>query len=82
MEYKKSDLTKFAQNAVDTHHQHLNTMYMAEEISLSDLGKAFRNGIDEKLLMDISKRYAKYIGNTYDVDLDNTAIQNCQNILN
>lgn len=81
-DYKKSELTAFAKTLAYAHFQYLNTMCIAEEVSVSDIGKKFRCGDNDKLLVEIAKRYAKYVRNECSVDLENGAIQNCQNIIN
>lgn len=82
MDYTKSDLTAFAKQLAYAHHQYLNAMCVAEEISTSDIGKKFKCGADDKLLVEIAKRYAKYVRNECSVDLENAATQDCQNIIN
>jgi len=82
MEIKKADLTTFAKGLAYTHHQYHNVMCMAEEITKSDIGRKFMDGMDEKLLIEIAKRYAKYVRNECSVDIDNGETQTCQNIIN
>ena len=56
MEYTKADLTSFAKQLAFAHHQYLNLMCIAEELTKSDLGMELRNGGNSKLLEEISKR--------------------------
>lgn len=82
MEIKKKDLTAFAKELANVHHQYLNIACMAEEITKSDIGRKLQNGMDEELLMEIAKRYAKYVCNECTVDIDTGETQTCQDIIN
>ena len=82
MEYKKADLTAFAKQLAFAHHQYLNTMCIAEEIAKSEIGMKFKNRNDDELLVEIAKRYAKYVRNFCDIDIDNGETQDCQSIIN
>ena len=82
MEYKKSELTTFAKQLAFAHNQYLNAMCIAEEITKSNIGRQISNNPDELLLKEIAKRYAKYVHNECNVDIDNGETQTCQDIIN
>ena len=82
MEFKKSELTAFAKQLAFAHHQYLNAMCIAEEVTKSDIGRQFKNNPDEQLLLEIAKRYAKYVHNECNIDIDNGETQTCQDIIN
>lgn len=82
MSYKKSEITQFAKECVYAQNQFLNSMCIAENLKRTDIAKEFRNGIDDELLIEIAKRYAKYAKFECTIDLDNSDIQDSQNIIN
>lgn len=59
-----------------------NGVCMAEEIAHSNLGKEIINFHDDDLLLEISKRYAKYAKDYSDFNVENAATQNFQSIIN
>lgn len=78
---KKSDLTKFAQNCVYTHEKAVKLECISEEILKTNIAKELMND-NQDILMEVSKRFAKYAKESMNVDLDNGNVQNVQNILN
>lgn len=82
MKHKKSDLTSFAKECAYAHHQFLNVACIAEEITKTDIGRELRNGIDNELLLEISRRYAKHVKNNCTIDIDTGETQECQDIIN
>lgn len=82
MKYKKSELTKAAKYLAVTHEKLLEIMCISEEITRSEIGHIFSNGVDDELLIEISKRYAKYVKNISNIDLENREVQTCQDIIN
>ena len=82
MEIKKKDLTAFAKELANAHHQYHNIACMAEEITKSRIGRKLQNGMDRNLLMEIAKRYAKYVCNECTIDIDTGETQTCQDIIN
>lgn len=82
MKYKKSELTKIAKYLATVHEKFLEIMCISEETTKSEFGEMFRNGIDNELLIELSKRYAKYVKNESYIDLDNGDVQTCQDIIN
>lgn len=59
----------------------IDAICMAEEISNSEFSDVFKAGIDEKLLIEISKRFAKYTNDRNVFDTDIEEVQNFQNII-
>ena len=82
MKIKKAELTAFAKQLASAHRRYCDVMCIAEEITKSDMGRKLKSGMDENLLMEIAKRYAKYVRNECSVDLDNGETQTCQDIIN
>ena len=81
MKYKRSDLTQFSKNCAYGANQMLNGSCVAEEISKSDIGLRLVNTDNEGLLLEISKRFAKYTKDQMDFDVGNGEVQNFQNII-
>lgn len=81
MKYKKSELTRFAKTCSWGAHQMLNGVCTAEEISHSDIGQDLINDGEIELLLEISKRFAKYAKDQMSFDADNGDVQNFQNII-
>lgn len=78
---KKSELTRFAKDCSYAHEKAVKYLCISEEIARSKIGKRLLDG-DESILIEISKRFAKYAKEEMNIDLDNGDTQNCQNILN
>ena len=78
---KKSDLTKFAKDCVYAHEKAVKLECISEEITRTNIGKALIND-NPDILLEVSKRFAKYAKENISIDLDNRDIQNVQNILN
>ena len=76
IKYKKSVLTQFAKHCAYGANQILNGSCVAEEISKSDIGRTLANTDDEDLLLEISKRFAKYAKDQMGFDVDNGEVQN------
>ena len=81
MEYKKSELTRFAKTCSWGAHQMLNGVCVAEEISHSDIGQDLINDSETELLLEISKRFSKHAKDQMSFDADNGDVQNFQNII-
>lgn len=81
MEFKKSQLTKFAKDCSYGLSRMIDAICMAEEIIHSDIGMSFKNGIEEELLIEISKRFAKYTNDTMQFDADTGDVQDFQTII-
>lgn len=81
MKYKKSELTRFAKTCSWGANQMLNGVCTAEEISHSDIGQDLINDDGKELLLEISKRFAKYAKDQMGFDLENGEVQNFQNII-
>ena len=56
-------------------------MYISEDIMRTQIGKELIND-NQNVLLEVSKRFAKYAKETINIDLDNGEVQNLQNILN
>lgn len=82
MDYKKSELTKFAKEIVYVQEKLFDAMCISDEIAHGEIGTIFKNGISDELLIEISKRFAKYVKNNASVDVDNGDVQTCQDIIN
>lgn len=82
MEYKKSELTLFARRCAWGSNQILNGLCMAQEIVHSSLGEELANFNDDELLLEVSKRYAKYAQDEVVFDMENSETQDFQSIIN
>lgn len=78
---KKSDLTKFAKDCVYAHEKAVKLMCISEDIMRNQIGKELIND-NQNILLEVSKRFAKYAEENINIDLDVGEIQNVQNILN
>lgn len=56
-------------------------MYISEDIMRTQIGKELIND-NQNVLLEVSKRFAKYAKETINTDLDNGEVQNLQNIFN
>lgn len=63
------------------HKEAVKLMYISEDIMRTQIGKELIND-NQNVLLEVSKRFAKYAKETIDIDLDNGEVQNLQNILN
>ena len=81
MEYKKSELTRFAKTCSYGASQMLNGVCVAEGISKSNIGQDLINDDETELLIEISKRFVKYAKDQMGFDADNGDVQNFQNII-
>lgn len=81
MKYKRTELTRFAKECAYGVNQMLNGICIAEEISQSDIGRDLINDDEIELLFAISKRFAKYAKDQMDFDVENSDVQNFQNII-
>ena len=80
MEYKKSELTKFAKTCSYGASQMLNGVCVAEGISKSNIGQDLIND-DAELLLEVSKRFAKYANDQMSFDVQNGDVQDFQTII-
>lgn len=78
---KKSDLTQFAKSCVYAHEKAVKLMCISEDIMRNQIGKELIND-NKNILLEVSKRFAKYASENINIDLDIGEIQNVQNILN
>lgn len=63
------------------HKEAVKLMYISEDIMRTQIGKELIND-NQNVLLEVSKRFAKYAKETINIDLDNGEVQNLQNILN
>ena len=84
MKYKKSDLTKFAKDCAWGNTAFLNGLCMSEEIVHSELGHKITHEFVEDnntLILEISKRFAKYTNDTMIPDIETGEVQDFCNII-
>lgn len=81
MKYKKSQLTQFAKSCAWGANQMLNGVCIAEEISKNDIGRDIINNNDDELLLEVSKRFAKYAKDQMAFDTENGSTQDFQRII-
>lgn len=67
---KKSDLTKFAKDCVYAHEKAVKFECISEDIMRNQIGKELIND-NQNILLEVSKRFAKYARENMNVDLDN-----------
>lgn len=63
------------------HKEAVKLMYISEDIMRTQIGKELIND-NQNVLLEVSKRFAKYAKETININLDNGEVQNLQNILN
>lgn len=63
------------------HKEAVKLMYISEDIMRTQIGKELIND-NQNVLLEVSKRFAKYAKEIINIDLDNGEVQNLQNILN
>ncbi len=81
MEYKRSKLTQFTKECAYGANQMLNGICIAEELSKSDIGQDIINNDNEELLLEVSKRFAKYTKDQMAFDVENGEVQHFQDII-
>lgn len=78
MKYKKSGLTQFAKDCANGANHMLLGVCMAGEIK----GNIYRNiDRDEELLLEVSKRFAKYAKDTVGFDVETGEVQDFQRLI-
>lgn len=84
MDYKKSELTKFAKDCAWGNTALINGMCMSEEIVHTEIGHIMAHEFvdeHEELILEISKRFAKYTNDQMKPDVDNGEVQDFCNII-
>ena len=81
MEFKRSQFTQFAKDCSYGLSRMIDAICMAEEISHSEIGNTFKHGMDEKMLIEISKRFAKYTNDKDIFDAEICEVQDFRNII-
>lgn len=79
MKYKKSELTRFAKTCAYGANQMLNGVCVAGEVRGSICRDILSN--DEELLLEVSKRFAKYAKDQIVFDVENGEVQEFQNLI-
>lgn len=79
MKYKKSELTRFAKTCAYGANQMLNGVCVAGEVRGSICKDILCN--DEELLLEVSKRFAKYAKDQIGFDVENGEVQDFQNLI-
>lgn len=79
MKYKKSELTRFAKTCAYGANQMLNGVCVAGEVRGSICKDILDN--DEELLLEVSKRFAKYTKDQIGFDVENGEVQDFQNLI-
>lgn len=82
MDYRKTELTQFAKNCARALNQMINCICLSEEISISTMGYELKNKNNSELLLEISKRFAKYSNDRIGFDVDIAEVQDFQTIIN
>lgn len=78
MKYKKSELTKFAKDCASGANHMLIGICMAGEIK----GNISRSILyDDELLLEVSKRFAKYTKDTMRFDVETGEVQDFQRLI-
>ncbi|MBP3543898.1 MAG: hypothetical protein J6J86_06690 [Lachnospiraceae bacterium] len=78
----KKELTGYAKDCARVSKAIIDVMVMSEEISEMDFSKSIRNDDDKELLLEIAKRFAKYVNDRMPVDLEIGEVQEMCNIIN
>lgn len=79
MKHKKSELTKFAKDCAYGTNQMINGICMAGEIK-GDISREILN-YDEELLLEVSKRFAKYTKDAMRFDVETGELQDFQRLI-
>ena len=79
MKYKKTEITRFAKDCAWGAHQMLNGCCMAGEIKGSICRDVLND--DNDLLFEVSKRFAKHAKDTMGFDVENSEVQDFQNLI-
>lgn len=77
--YKKSELTRFAKDCAYGANQMLNGVCMAGEIK-GNISRDILNN-DEELLLEVSKRFAKYVKDQMGFDVETGEVQDFQRLI-
>lgn len=81
MKHKKSEMTYFAKRCAVATRQMINGICMSEDISHDEIGREILHGNDPEILMEVSKRFAKYTKETEPFDTENGDVQDFQHII-
>lgn len=79
--YKPSEINRFAKDCAYGANQMLNGACIAEEITNTEIGKVFANGISNSLLTQISIVFARHVKDQMAFDVETGEVQNFQNII-
>lgn len=78
----KKELTGYAKDCARASKAIIDVMVMSEEISKMDFSKSIRNDDDKEFLLEIAKRFAKYVNDRMPVDLEVSTVQEMCDIIN
>ncbi len=83
MRYKKSELTEYAKNYCCYASKILtDAMCISEELSKHPISKEIIRNDNEELKLEVAKRFAKYVKDEIEIDLENGNVQDATNIIN
>lgn len=82
MKYKKGELTLFAKDCASGAYQMLSGICIAEEIAKTKLCRELISEIcDDELILEVSKRFAKYAKDELAFDVENGTVQDFQRLI-
>lgn len=81
--YKNSDIKAFGKKCAEVEKSFIDSIYMAEKIYYSEIGKEILReiGRDEELLIAISRQFAKYEDKRKKFDMNGWEVQLIQNMV-
>lgn len=79
---KNSELTQFAKDLVVAHNSAIKYIVKSEDIEASKIRKEIITYDNQELLLEISKRFAKYARAEMSIDLECSSTQDTQDMLN
>ena len=82
MKYSKSMLTNYAKELAKTCRDVVDVMCYSEEISKNQLSRDILDSDNQELILEVAKRYSKYVFDEMNVDLESGDVQELCNIIN
>lgn len=79
---KKSEITSFAKDCAYAHEKAVKFLCMSEQIAHNKIGTLVLDESGREVLVEVSKKFSKYVKEEMGFDLDNGDTQSCQDILN
>lgn len=80
-EYKKSELTAFAKQCSIASNQLSNGICFASELVKENIGRQILRGNNEEILLEVSKRFAKYAKEQDAFDVETGEVQDFQKLI-